>query len=129
MNTPRKEVGVATYLLGNGPYRSPGPIDLQWMRIHQYRRLLGSKYGGAWSPVHDYTDINYPRAETNIDEQADEGRRGSAMADGALWIASPRAGNPRPSSGQKAQPDPSIIRKLLILTASLTGFKPVSGVF
>jgi len=75
MNTPRKEVGVATYLLGNGPYRSPGPIDLQWTRIHQYRRLLGSKYGGAWSPVHDYTDINSPRAETNIDEQADEGRR------------------------------------------------------
>jgi hypothetical protein len=39
------------------------------MRIHRYRRLLGSKYGDAWSPLQDYIDINYPRADTKIDEQ------------------------------------------------------------
>jgi hypothetical protein len=69
MNTPSQEVGVAAYLLGHGPYRSPRPIDLQWMRIHRYRHLLGSKYGDAWSLMHDYIDINYPRANTKIDEQ------------------------------------------------------------
>lgn len=71
MNPANQITGVAIYLLGHGPYRSPRPIELQFMRIDRYRGLLGSKYR-PWTSVPDqlFVDINYPRAGTRVEQGA-----------------------------------------------------------
>lgn len=71
MNSADKITGIGIYLLGHGPYRSPRPIELQFMRIKRYRGLLAAK-DRSWpsGPERLFVDINYPRGEGSIDEEA-----------------------------------------------------------
>jgi hypothetical protein len=57
------EAGVAAYLVGHGPYRSPRLIELQWMRIRRYRGLLGTKYEMRLNQLEAFVDVNLPRAD------------------------------------------------------------------
>jgi hypothetical protein len=71
MNPENGSKGVGIYLLGHGPYRSPRPIELQFMRINRYRELAGSKfYSWRSAPDQTFVDINYPRAEMRSDQTA-----------------------------------------------------------
>ncbi|MGA8530812.1 MAG: hypothetical protein WB622_13935, partial [Acidobacteriaceae bacterium] len=68
MREAENKAGVAAYLVGHGPLRSPRLIELQWMRIQRYRNLLGAKYETGWTQLEAFVDINFPRADRITDQ-------------------------------------------------------------
>lgn len=56
-----KDVGVAFYLIGHGPYRQPRLIELQYLRILRYRKALGGRYDDRHTEPEVFIDLNFPR--------------------------------------------------------------------
>lgn len=56
---------VAVYLIGQGPYRNPRPIELQHFRIERYRGALTSKLHVHFESGYEdvFIDLNIPRSE------------------------------------------------------------------
>ena len=54
---------AAIYLCGHGPYREPRIIELQYLRILRYCRVLENKLAVELDVDEVYIDINFPRTE------------------------------------------------------------------
>lgn len=53
---------VAVYLAGQGPYREPKPIELQYMRITRYLDCLREQCDGEIGVIEVAVDLNHPRS-------------------------------------------------------------------
>jgi hypothetical protein len=100
----------AIYLVGDGPYREPRLIELQYLRVLRYANALGEKLKKRFGPFELFVDLAFPRA-MDAEDVPSLMRLVGAIENGAIGTVFLDLQIGRPYSPYENQPVVNTLRK------------------